>query len=400
MPAVLDGLRVLSLCTGAVMPELTRLLAEFGADVIKIESASMPDFMRRVTPQWERSPGWSDANRNKRSFAVDLRSEEGRQIVRRLAASVDVMGENFRGGVVDAWGLGYARIRELNPRVVYVSSQGFGRGGPDERHPTFGPNLVASFGMQYLWSHPSERIGIGATINHPDHLAGKVGLVAVMAALEHRKLTGKGQFIDLSQAETGAVLMGEAYLEWSYNRRERRPLGNRNPSAAPQGAYPCAGEDRWCVLTVETDEDWRRLTELIGRPDAGADSRLSTLAGRIEHHDEIDQWIASWTSSRSPSDAVHALQRAGIAAGWVQSAQDHLEDPHLAARESYVQIDHPVSGSQSFLTNRVARLSATPVLPTRRAPLLGEHTDEICRDVLGMDDGTIAALRERKIIGF
>jgi benzylsuccinate CoA-transferase BbsF subunit len=398
--AVLDGLRVLSLCTGAVMPELTRLLAEFGADVIKIESASMPDFMRRVTPNYERSPGWSDANRNKRSFAVNLKSEEGRQIVRRLAATVDVMGENFRGDVVDSWGLGYAKIREANPRIIYISSQGFGRGGPDEHNPTFGPNLVASFGLQSLWSHPSERIGVGATINHPDHLAGKVGLVAVMAALEQRRLTGEGQFIDLSQAETGAVLMGEAYLEWSYNRRERRPRGNRNPAAAPQGAYPCAGEDRWCVLTVETDEEWKRLTDVIGRPEAGADPRLSTLQGRIEHHDEIDQMIAAWTSSRSPSDAVHTLQRAGIAAGWVQTAKDHLEDPHLAARQSYVQIEHPVSGSQSYLTNQVARLSATPVLPARHAPLLGEHTDEICRDVLGLDAATITDLRERKIVGF
>lgn len=400
MAPALEGLRVLSLCTGAVMPELTRHLAEFGADVIKIESAFMPDFMRRVSANPEASPGWSDANRNKRSFAVNLQNEQGREIVRRLAAKVDVVGENFRGGVVDSWGLGYESIREINSGIVYISSQGFGRGGPDERIPTFGPNLVASFGLQYLWGHPADDIGMGAMINHPDHLAGKIGLVAVMAALEHRRSTGEGQFIDLSQAEAGAMLMGEAYLEWSYNGRERPRRGNRSPAAAPQGVYPCAGHDRWCVLTVATNEEWKRLTEIIGRPDAGVDARLVSIHGRIEHHDEIDAMISAWTSSRAPVEVAHALQNAGIAAGWVQNPIDHLEDPNLAARGSWEQIDHPVSGRHPFLTNRVARLSATPVTRTRRAPLLGEHTDEICRDILGMGDDTIADLRERKVIGF
>ncbi len=400
MAPPLHGLRVLSLCTGAVMPELTRHLAEFGADVIKIESAFMADFMRRVAANPEASPGWSDANRNKRSFAVNLQNEHGREIVRQLAATVDILGENFRGGVVDSWGLGYERIREINPRIVYISSQGFGRGGPDERIPTFGPNLVASFGLQYLWGHPADAIGMGAIINHPDHLAGKIGLVAVMAALEHRHRTGEGQMIDLSQAEAGAMLMGEAYLEWSYNGRERPRRGNRNPGAAPQGVYPCAGEDRWCALSVATDDEWKRLTEIIGRPEAGADDRLASIHGRIEHHDEIDAMIAAWTSSRPAADVAHALQAAGIAAGWVQNPIDHLEDSNLAARSSWVEIDHPVSGRHTFLTAAVARLSATPVVPTQRPPLLGEHTDEICRDILGMDDGTIADLRERKVIGF
>ncbi|HET7738215.1 MAG TPA: CoA transferase [Tepidiformaceae bacterium] len=400
MPAPLEGLRVVSLCVGAVMPELTKLMAEYGADVIKIESEITPDFMRRVAGDLENSAGWSEANRNKRSFAVNLKSDEGRDLVRRLAADADVMGENYRGDVVDAWGLGYEDIRAVNPSIIYVSSQGFGRGGPNEKYPTFGPNLAPSFGLTYLWAHPDDPMPIGGTLNHPDHLAGKIGLIAVMAALEHRRQTGEGQFIDLAQAEAGAHMMGEHFLEYTYNAREPAARGNRSPVAAPQGSYPCAGEDRWCVLSVQSDAEWDRFCGAIDQPALATDPRFASLALRIANHDALDTIIKAWTATREPREVAQALQSAGVAAGWVQNAIDHLEDSHLQARHAYVEIDHPVAGRRTFPNNTIARLSETPVLPTRRAPLLGEHTDEICREMLGLDADTIADLRARKIIGY
>ena len=398
MQRPLEGIRVLSLCVGAVMPELTKLMAEYGADVVKIETELVPDFMRRIAGDLNNSAGWNEANRNKRSFAVNLKSDEGLGLVKQLAAKADVMGENYRGGVVEDWGLGYEAIREINESIIYVSSQGFGRGGPNERYPTFGPNLAPSYGLTYLWAHPDDPMPIGGGINHPDHLAGKMGLVAVMAAMEHKRNTGEGQFIDMSQSEAGAVMMGERYLEYSHNDREPVALGNRSLGAAPQGAYRCAGEDRWCVISVESDDDWKKFAQAIDQPGLAAEAKYSTLAGRTEHHDEIDQLIEGWTSSRDPKEVAETLQAAGLAAGWVQDVEDHLADEHLKARGAYVELDHPTAGKRMYPTNAIARLSGTPILPSVRAPLLGEQTDEICRE-LGYDDDAIADMRERKIIG-
>lgn len=400
MQKPLEGIRVVSLCVGAVMPELTKLMAEYGADVIKAESEMVPDFMRRIAGgDLNNSAGWNEANRNKRSLAINLKSDEGRDLIKALAAKADVMGENYRGDVVESWGLGYEEIRKINPSIIYVSSQGFGRGGPNERYPTFGPNLAPSYGLTYLWSHPDDPMPVGGTINHPDHLAGKLGLVAVMAALEHRRKTGEGQFIDMSQSEAGAAMMGERFLEYSYNDREPVALGNRDPGAAPQGAYRCAGEDRWCVISIESDDDWGKFAGVINQPGLANEKKYASLAGRIEHHDELDGIIETWTSTRDPKDVAETLQTAGIAAGWVQNVHDHLADEHLRARGAFVEIDHPVAGKHLYPNNNVARLSGTPINPSARPPLLGEHTDEICRE-LGLDEATISDLRERKIIGY
>ena len=404
MTLPLEGIRVVNLGQGAVIPELCRIMGEFGADVIKVESAVYPDFMRRNgrnmegEPDLNHSPGFNEANRNERSFAVNLRSEEGPDIVRRLIATSDVVAENNRAYVARSWGLDYESVRGFKPDIVYISANGFGRGGPNEDFAAFGPNLAPHFGLVYLWGHPDDEFPVGAPLPHPDHIAGKIGLMGVLAALDHRRRTGEGQFIDLSQAEAGAALMGEKYLEWSMNGRDPQPQGNRVTYAAPHGAYQCRGDDRWCVIAILDDSQWYALCDVLGRDDWKADPRFTTLAGRLASQDELDPGIAAWASQQTAEGAMELLQAAGVPAGYVQNARDHLADAHLQFRKGYIELDHPTAGRQWYPGNPV-RLSGTQPL-SQRSALLGEHTVDICRELLGMPDSEIESLMSTQAIGF
>ena len=406
MKLPLEGIRVVNLGQGAVVPELCRVMGEFGADVIKIESEVYLDFMRRGgrdpetnEPNPNHSAGFNEANRSQRSFTVNLRSEEGPDIVRRLISMSDVVAENNRAYVTRSWGLDYESVRQFKPDIVYFSANGFGRGGPSEDYAAFGPNLAPHFGLVYLWGHPDDEAPVGAGINHPDHIAGKQGLMAVLAALDYRRRTGKGQYIDMSQAEAGASMIGELYLQYTMNGRDPTPQGNRVTYAAPHGCYRCAGEDRWCVIAVLNDDQWTRLCDVLERGDWKADARFADLSGRLANQDELDQGIAAWTAGRAAEEVMETLQAAGVPAGYVQNARDHLADPHLKFRKGYVEIDHPVAGLKTY-PGQPIRLSETPAPPSQRTPLLGEHTVDICRDVLGMPDSEIESLMSTKAIGF
>ncbi len=404
MKLPLEGIRVVNLGQGAVIPELCRVMGEFGADVINVESEVYPDFMRRGgrtpegTPDLNNSAGYNEANRGQRSFAVNLRSEEGPDIVRRLIETADVVAENNRAYVTKSWGLDYEGVREFKPDIVYVSANGFGRGGPSEDFAAFGPNLAPHFGLTYLWGHPDDEFPIGAGINHPDHIAGKQGLMAVLAALDHRRRTGQGQYIDMSQAEAGASMMGELYLQYMMNGHDPEPQGNRVTYAAPHGAYRCQGEDRWCVIAVLSDDQWRSFCDTIGRADWAADPRFASLQGRLAGQDELDLGVGEWTAQRGAEEVMETLQAAGVPAGYVQNARDHLADPHLQERGGYIELDHPVAGPRWYPGNPI-RLSENPPIVSRSS-VLGEHTTEICRDLLGMPQSEIDSLMSTKAIGF
>lgn len=401
------GMRVLSFCVGAVMPELTKIMGEFGADVIKIETEANVDLMRRTSSvpppggdAFNSNAGFNEANRSKRSLAINLKSDEGRKLMYRLIAQSDVVAENMRGGVMASLGVDYETVRAINPRIVYVSSQGFGASGPYRMYTTIGPTLSTNIGQLYAWSYPDGRTPIGASLAHPDHIAGKIGLTWVVAALDLRRRTGTGQFVDLSQSEAGASMMGEQYLEYTMNGREPARMGNRSYNAAPHGTYESSIDGRWCVLAVHNDEEWLGLREALGDPEWARDCRFGTLAERQRFSGEIDAHIQAWTRQRTPEEAMHHLQRHGVPSGPVQTAAELVEDPHLKARETFVEIDHPVVGKRLYPNDNLLRLMGTPAQPSVRAPLLGEHTDVICRELLGLSDAEIASLRESKVIGY
>ena len=387
----LAGVRVVHLGVGAVVPELCGLLGELGAEVVKIESRANLDFLRRVTFEPDRpNRAWTFnvECRGQKSVCLDLRTARGREIALRLCATADVVAENNRGGVVAEWGLDYEDVRPLRPDVVYVSSQAFGRGGPLGEASAFGPLNCAFAGLAALWNHPDAPQPTGSSLNHPDHVAGKLGAVAVLAALEHRRRTGEGQFIDMAQTEAAAYLAGEFYLEGAATGRRVRATGNTVTYACPHGVYPCAGEDRWVAIAVVGDAAWRAFRIVANWEDEPA---LRTLEGRLAARDDLERRVAEWTKDRVAEEVADVLQAAGVSAMPVQSPDDHRADPHLAARGAIVTVEHPEIGPERHVANPLG-MTRTAVRHAGAAPLLGEHSEEVLRGLLGIGADEFAKL--------
>jgi crotonobetainyl-CoA:carnitine CoA-transferase CaiB-like acyl-CoA transferase len=386
----LDGVLVVGLTCGAVGPEACGLLRDLGAEVIKVESRANFDFLRRVTLDGDPNHSWTfnEECRGQKSVCLDQSTPRGRELALALCARADVVVENNRGGVAGDWGLDYDDVARVNPQVVYLCSQGFGRGGPLGEAPSFGPLNSTFAGVNSLWNHPTAPYPAGVSLNHPDHIASKLGTVAVLAALEHRRRTGEGQRIDMSQAEAAAFLIGEAYLLHTATGRRTAPVGNEAEHAAPHGVYPTAEADRWVAVAVSDDEAFSRLCAVCGWSNEPA---LATIGGRIEARSVLDQRLADWTRSRTAESAAAELQVAGISAMAVQNGDDHRADAHLAARGAIVTVEHPEIGAERHVANPI-RLSRTPLPAPAPAPLLGADSRAVLAAVLGLDGDEIERL--------
>jgi crotonobetainyl-CoA:carnitine CoA-transferase CaiB-like acyl-CoA transferase len=392
----LAGLRVVNLGVGAVGPEVCCVLADLGAEVIKIESRANLDFLRRVTIETDtpnRAWTFNVECRGQQSVCLDLRTARGRELALGLCGAADVVVENNRGGVVRAWGLDYPDVRRRRPDVIYVASQGFGRGGPLGEASAFGPLNSSFAGVNWLWNHPEAPYPAGVSLNHPDHIASKLAAVAVLAALEHRRRTGEGQLIEMAQTEAAAYLIGEYYLEGPCTGTAPAPRGNAVDWAVPHGVYPCAGEDRWCAIAVVGEAAWTRFIACLGW---APEERWATLAGRVAARSEIDARVAAWTRTRTPDEAAATLQAAGVSAMAVQSADDHRADPHLAARGALVTVEHPEIGAERHIGNPIC-FSRTPSVTPSCAPLLGGDTEAVLTRVLALSAAEVAALVEEGV---
>jgi crotonobetainyl-CoA:carnitine CoA-transferase CaiB-like acyl-CoA transferase len=386
-PCALEGLRVLELGAGMAVPWLGRMLAWCGAEVIKIESKSYPDVTRLYVPprnpelgiQSQLSPWFTDWNAGKRFVALDLRKPESIALCHRLAAKSDVLIENYSAGVIDKLGLGWDALSRVNPRLVMLSSTGYGHSGPDFRNVTWGPNLEALSGLARLSGFP----GRDCTMTHfafPDPLSAFHGLFAVMAALEHREQSGLGQRISIAQLETVISAFGQVMLEYLANGREPQPLGNRSLWRAPHGCYPCRGEDRWIAIAADGDAQWRALCEVMGLDAA----EFPTAPSRLEHADRIDADISAWTRERDAHDAMHRLQAAGVAASAVQTTLDQMEhDPHLAARGFFERIPHEKKG-EVIADGIPLGLTGTPGRTAHAGEPIGRDNDYVFGEVLGL----------------
>jgi crotonobetainyl-CoA:carnitine CoA-transferase CaiB-like acyl-CoA transferase len=394
---VLAGVRVLSLGVVAVGPEVGWHLAELGAEVVKIESRKKLDPLREVSLEPD-APNkvftFNDENRGHESVLVDLSTAGGRRLALDLAAKADVVIENNRGGVARRWGLDYDDVRRVRPDVVYLASQGYGRGGPLGEVQGFGPMNGAFAGACWLWNYADAPYPGASALNHPDHVAAKLGVVAVLAALEHRRRTGEGQLVDMAQSETAAFLLGEAYLEGPRTGRPAAPRGNAVPYACPHGVYPCAGEDRWIAIAVVGDATWTAFRRTLGWPD---DPALATLAGRRAHERALDERVAAWTRERVATEIAAALQSAGVSAAPVVDGDDLRADPHLAARGAIVTVEHGEIGPERHAGNPM-RLSRTPIVTAGPSPLLGEHTKAVLGRWLGLSPADVHALAEQGVL--
>ena len=393
----LQDVKVLSFGTGGVVPDAAKILGELGADVIKIESKDNLDFMRTIGPDMNNIAGFNEANRSKRSYGVNLKTERGKELVGRLVEWTDILLENFRGGVMKSLGFDYDSVRKLNPEIIYVSSQGFGGGGPYSDSQAYGPMLSAASGMLSIWAQPDDPYPVGSNSPLPDHMASKHAVIAALAALDYRSRTGKGQYIDMAQTEVAVNLIGEHYLDYTYNHRIPKPTGNRSTYAAPHGCYACKGNDEWCAIAVFTDEEWRRFCRVLGDPAWTSDPKFAGLQNRLKDVAELDEHIREWTSRLDAYVVMEVLQAAGVAAGVVQRAPDALDDPQLKWLGSMVEFDHPVSGKRLY-PGVPFRMSGAPPNQSTAAPLLGQHTEEICRDLLKMSAEEVQRLVKEDVL--
>lgn len=393
----LENVKILSFGTGGVVPDAGKIFGELGADVIKIESKDNLDFMRTIGADINNIGQFNEANRSKRSFGVNLKTDKGRELVGELVKLADILAENFRGGVMKSLGFDYDNVRKLNPQIIYVSSQGFGGGGPYSEYQAYGPMLSAASGVLSIWAQPDDPYPVGSNSPFPDHMASKHVVIAAIAALDYRRRTGKGQFIDMAQTEVAANLVGEYYLDYTFNKRIAKPMGNRSPYAAPHGCYPCKGADEWCTIAVFTDEEWQSFCNALGNPAWTKEHKFSNLLGRLENVDELDKYIGEWTSTLDTNVVMETLQSSGIAAGVVQRATDTLADPQIKWDGAIIELDHAVSGPRLY-PGVPFSMSGTSPLTSTPAPLLGEHTEEICRDLLKMNDDDIKRLLAEEVL--
>lgn len=388
---LLDGIRVVEFGVAAVAPELGRVLAELGADVIKIESLANPDVLRMGSGRLDlidQNFTFNDECRGKRSVTLDLDTERGRELALALCASADVVAENQRGGALERRGLGYDDVRAVNPRVIYASSQGYGRGGPFGEMPAYGPLNSGFSGLHLLWNHPDAPYPCGTSMNHPDHVAGRLLAVGVLAALAERETSGVGQHLELAQTEAAAYLIGETYLEAARTGRDPAPRGNSHPDAAPHGVYPSAGDDQWVAIAVMDDDAWHHLRDVVGWDD---DPSLRTATERVAARAELDARLAEWTRSHTKESAAELLQAHGVSAMPVMGPHDHHADAHLRERGAIVTLHHPLVGDERHIGNPL-RFSRLPQRVAAAAPCMGADTEAVLTSVLGLDVDEVAQL--------
>jgi len=384
----LEGIRVADFFWLIAGPAGSRVLADFGAEVIKIESLSRLDRIREggVQPPEgavaDSNGVFNDCNTNKRSITLNLNTPRGIELAKEIVRRSDIVTNNFTGDRMERWGLGYEALREVRPDLIMLSLPVMGTTGPYVRYGAYGNGVIAFSGLSTNMG-PPERPPVGIAPLYSDFSAPLFAAIAVLAALHHRERTGEGQFIDLAQAESAMALLGTGTLEYTVNGTLPPRPGNRSRDHCPHGAYRCAGSDRWCAIAVASDDEWRRLCEAMQRPELIADPRFATFEARKRHEDALDAEIAAWTATRDPWQVTHVLQAAGVAAGVVEDLADMVvRDPHLPGR--HLREIAREGESVSFMTHaQPVRLDGESP-PLRRAPLMGEHNEYVFRELLGM----------------
>lgn len=397
--APLHGLRVISLGVGAVVPEATSFLALLGAEVIKIESENGLDFFRQLGLDSgggvNNTPTFNQANLGVKSCAINMATEEGRRIARLLVEKSDIIMENMRGTVMRKWGLDYESVRAINPNIIYVSSQGLGD-GPYSGFTTYGPNLQSFAGMTTLWAHPDDPYPVGSTLSYPDHLAGRQALAALFGALIRRDTEGQGCYLDCAQFEVATMSIADKFLQHQLLPGTIASLGNKSLDVAPHGCFPCSGDDEWCAIAISNDDEWKRFTEAVGETWVN-EPRFATNEQRLEHVEELHQLIAAWTSTMSPSEVEDRLREHRVPVSRIVDGASQSAHQGMHASGFYTAMGHPTVGVHWYtgmpFTINGQRAAA------RRAPLLGEHSEYVLLDVLGLDASTVSRLTEEGVVG-
>jgi benzylsuccinate CoA-transferase BbsF subunit len=407
-PDALVGYRILDFGTAFASPMAAHLLADMGAEVIKIESQTRLDGLRLGRPivgediaggdrgEWpEYQPVFHGLNRSKLGVTVNIKHPEGVALLKRLVRVSDVVVNNFSPGVMDRAGLGYDALRAEKPDLIYVSLPAAGESGPLRDIVTYAPVIAALAGISGLVGYSSRREDFVGTLQVAfcDAVGALHAAVAILAALRHRKATGEGQKIEIAQWEAAVSMLGEGLLDYVMNGRVLSPVGNSHPTMVPHDNYRCAGEDAWVAIAVRSEDEWRAFCRATGHPEWADDARFADAYRRRQHRSELDSLITTWTSQRTPYEAMETLQAAGVAAMPVMNLEDQFRDPHLREREIHLESEHPKVGLE-FLHGIPWRLSDTPGRIRRPAPLLGEHNQYVFGELLGLPEVEIQRLVE------
>ena len=393
----LAGLRVIEMGSLIAGPFCGQVLGDFGAEVIKIEDPKVGDPMR----QWGRSkpkglsPWWPVIGRNKKSVTLDLRTEEGRDIARALIAKADVVVENFRPGTLEKWGMGYEALAQTNPGLVMARVSGFGQTGPYSKRAGYALVGEAMGGLRHITGEP-DRNPARAGISIGDSLSGLNAALGVMMALHARQRTGKGQVVDVAIYESVLTVMENLITEYDLTGYVRERSGAVLPGIAPSNVYPTRSGEL-VLIGANQDTLFKRLCDLMGRPDLAEDVRYRDHAARGAYQGELDARIAAWTADQEIDDLLPKLEAAGLATGRIYRAPDMIEDPQFLARDSIVTTPHPVFG-QIKMQNAFPKLSETPGKVRWPGPTLGQHTDEVLTDILGVTPKRLVELRGKGVI--
>src|SRR5262245_24324021 len=396
----LDGMRIVSFDHVLAAPYGTTILAELGAEIIKVESSKggMDPFRFFGTGEDPNvSPRFLEFNRNKRSFTVNLKHPKGQGVLHDLVAKADVVLDNYSVDVVERIGLSYDQLRRVKPDIVNLRMPGLGTTGPKRHFSTVGVNITSFTGLTYMWNHPGNtHPPIGSQTVFPDYVSGTLCAIIIISGVLHRDRQKRGAFIDLAQSEATAFMIGANLMEAASTGTDPEPVGNASIAIAPHDCYSCKGEDRWCVIAAENDQQWSALAQII---DGGLnhDARFMTAADRVQHRDAINAAITRWTRDKDAYEIVNQLKRAGVPCGVVQTGEDLTNDTHLKQRGFIVAVDNPRLGNV-VLPNFPLQFANAKLTRRWEFPVLGRDTETVLRDVVGYDAERIATLKNEGVL--
>jgi len=399
---VFSGLTILAFCWAVVGPLTMKFFADHGATVIRVETSKRPCVMRTSAPYKDNVPNYNRGgyfnyyNSNILSLSLNMTLPEAREIARRLAVECDVFMENYTPGVIEKWGLSYEELKEIRPDIIMLRQSGYGSWGPYANLPAFGMVLVPIAGLPNFIGWPGKEplpVGVSA---YTDCISPRFATAALIAALDYRTKTGKGQLLDLSQFETAVHFITPGILDYAVNNREPERIGNSSPYDAPHGVYPCKGDDRWCTIAVSDNEEWASLCRVMGKPEYIEDARFSSLTDRKKNEEYLNKIIGEWTAALSAEEVMEQLQSAGVPAGVVKNTADVYDDPQLRKRNMYWSMEHSEMGMFTHL-GQSFQLSKTPSKAYSPSPLLGEHTEYVCTKILGIPDEEFIDLMQKGV---
>lgn len=405
----LAGVRVIDLSQIFAGPYATKLLADMGAEVIRIECAArsgrggaLPgmqpggDFGASFPGgdtgerSYNRFAYYNEVNRNKCAITIDLSKPRGVDVFKKLVSISDVVVENFSPRVMRNFGLDYAVLKGINLKIIMISISAYGQDGPYRDCVSYGEGIEAMSGMSQITAYP-DGAPLKPGVAYADAAAGLHAAFAILSALRYRQHKGVGQYIDLSMREALTPLLSEALMDYQMNRRQVRPTGNRHPGMSPHGCYPARGDDKWIAIAIESDEEWRALCKAMGTSQWSRDSKFDTNDGRLAHRAELDELIGQWTCGYDNIELASLLQSHGIKAGAVLDAAELVNDPHLKQRGFFKEIDHPEAGTH-IMPGISWKMSRTPGRVERPAPCFGQHNRYVFSELLGMSDAEIEEL--------